>query len=58
MPLDYVSYIRSKVGKNKIFLNFVAAILCDEDGKILLQLRGDSQIGELSVALWNWVKVQ
>lgn len=43
MPLDYVSYIRSKVGKDKIFLNFAAGILCDEDGSVLLQLRGDSQ---------------
>ncbi|MXQ47908.1 NUDIX domain-containing protein [Streptococcus pneumoniae] len=43
MSQDYISYIRSKVGQDKIFLNFAAGILCDEDGKILLQLRGDSQ---------------
>lgn len=43
MPQDYISYIRSKVGQGKIFLNFAAGILCDEDGRVLLQLRGDSQ---------------
>lgn len=43
MPEDYISYTRSKVGQDKIFLNFAAGILCDEDGKVLLQLRGDSQ---------------
>lgn len=43
MPEDYISYIRSKVGQDKIFLNFSAGMLCDEDGSVLLQLRGDSQ---------------
>ncbi|MDY4510337.1 NUDIX hydrolase [Streptococcus pluranimalium] len=43
MPQDYISYIRSKVGQDKIFLNFAAGILCDEEGGVLLQLRGDSQ---------------
>ncbi|WP_242257791.1 NUDIX hydrolase [Streptococcus thoraltensis] len=43
MPQDYVSYIRSKVGQDKIFLNFAAGILCDRDGKVLLQLREDSK---------------
>ena len=41
--MDYISYIRSKVGQEKIFLNFSAGILADEDGRILLQLRGDNQ---------------
>jgi 8-oxo-dGTP diphosphatase len=41
--MDYISYIRSKVGHEKVFLNFSAGILADQDGKILLQLRGDNQ---------------
>ena len=43
LKMDYISYIRSKVGQEKIFLNFSAGILADEDGRILLQLRGDNQ---------------
>lgn len=68
MPEDYISYIRSKVGQDKIFLNFAAGILCDEDGKVLLQLRGDSQtwgviggimeLGESSTDTVKWVSRQ
>lgn len=38
---DYISYIRSKVGHDKIMLNFAGGILTDETGRILLQRRGD-----------------
>lgn len=41
MNQDYISYIRSKVGHDKIMLNFVGGILTDEAGRVLLQLRGD-----------------
>ncbi|MGT2808853.1 NUDIX domain-containing protein [Streptococcus iniae] len=43
MTEDYITYIRSKVGKEKVFLNFSAGILENEEGKVLLQLRGDNQ---------------
>lgn len=43
MRQDYISYIRSKVGQEKVFLNFSAGILKDDNGKILLQLRGDNK---------------
>ncbi len=38
--MDYIKYIRSKVGNDKIILNFSGGILCI-DGKILLQRRAD-----------------
>ena len=41
--MDYISYIRSKVGHDKVILNFAGGILADEDGRVLLQLRGDKK---------------
>ena len=41
--MDYISYIRSKVGQEKVILNFAGGILANEEGKILLQLRGDKK---------------
>ncbi|WP_303972636.1 NUDIX hydrolase [Streptococcus merionis] len=41
MTQDYISYIRSKVGHDKIILNFAGGILADENGRILLQKRSD-----------------
>lgn len=43
MPQDYISYIRSKVGHDKIILNFAGGILTNDDGKVLMQLRGDKK---------------
>ncbi|ESV53707.1 DNA mismatch repair protein MutT [Streptococcus agalactiae LMG 14747] len=43
MSQDYISYIRSKVGQDKIFLNFAGGILANQEGKVLLQLRGDKK---------------
>ena len=43
MTQDYISYIRSKVGHDKVILNFAGAILADDEGKVLLQLRGDKK---------------
>lgn len=42
--MDYVNFIRSKVGHEKIFLNFAAGILPDEFGRILLQKRADKEV--------------
>ena len=41
--MDYISYIRSKVGDDKVILNFAGGILADEEGRVLLQLRGDKK---------------
>ncbi|MEW6855327.1 DNA mismatch repair protein MutT [Streptococcus iniae] len=41
MTKDYISYFRSKVGHDKVILTFAGGILENEDGQILLQLRGD-----------------
>ena len=39
---DYISWIRSKVGHEKIILVFAGGCLFDDAGKVLLQKRGDS----------------
>lgn len=41
--MDYISYIRSKVGQDKVILNFAGGLLTDEEGHVLLQLRGDKK---------------
>ena len=43
MTRDYISYIRLKVGHDKIILTFAGGILTDKDGCVLLQLRGDKK---------------
>lgn len=43
MSQDYISYIRSKVGHDKVITNFAGGILANQDGKVLLQLRGDKK---------------
>ena len=40
---DYVSWIRSKVGHEKIILVFAGGCVFDADRKVLLQRRGDSK---------------
>ena len=39
--MDYVKYIRSLVGNNKIIMNAAACIIVNEKNEILLQHRGD-----------------
>lgn len=39
--MDYISYIRSKVGHDKIFINCVAAAIMNDEGEVLLQRRSD-----------------
>ena len=39
---DYVRWLRSKVGHEKIILVFAGGCIFDLDGKVLLQRRGDS----------------
>lgn len=41
--MDYISYIRSKVGHDKVILTFAGGILADDKGRVLLQLRGDKK---------------
>lgn len=41
MSQDYISYIRSKVGHEKVLLNFAGGVLADDEGRILLQRRSD-----------------
>ena len=41
--MDYISYIRSKVGRDKVILTFAGGILADDKGRVLLQLRGDKK---------------
>ncbi len=39
---NYIKWIRSKVGDEKIILVFSGGCVFDKDGKVLLQRRGDS----------------
>ncbi|WP_142126999.1 NUDIX hydrolase [Bacillus sp. SLBN-3] len=41
MNLDYIRYIRGKVGDDLIILNFAGGIVYNERNEILLQKRGD-----------------
>lgn len=40
MP-DYIRWIRERAGGERIFINFAAAVVTDEQGRVLLQRRGD-----------------
>ena len=40
---DYISWIRSNVGHEKIILVFAGGCIFDTDGRVLLQRRGDSK---------------
>ena len=39
---DYISWLRSKVGHEKVILVFAGGCLLNDEGKVLLQKRGDS----------------
>ena len=39
---DYIRWIRSKVGHEKIILAFAGGCIFNDQGKVLLQRRGDS----------------
>ena len=39
---NYINWIRSKIGHEKVILVFAGGCLFNEDGKVLLQKRGDS----------------
>ncbi|EGJ27552.1 NUDIX hydrolase [Streptococcus porcinus] len=43
MEKDYISFMRSKVGHDKVIMTFAGGILENEQGQILLQLRGDKK---------------
>lgn len=42
--MDYIKWIRSKVGKDKIMLNFVGGCIFNDEGKVLLQKRQDRNV--------------
>ncbi|MFC4653139.1 NUDIX domain-containing protein [Lactococcus nasutitermitis] len=41
---DYIKWLRSKVGHDKVFMNFVVALIRNEKGEVLMQQRGDSDL--------------
>ncbi len=41
--MDYIKWIRKKVGHEKIFLNFAGGCIVNEHGQILLQRRADKE---------------
>mgnify|MGYP003413501732 FL=1 len=42
--MDYIKWIRSKVGHESIFLNFAGGCIEDKNGRILLQKRKDRNV--------------
>lgn len=40
--MEYVTWIRQRVGSTRIFLNFAAAAILDADNRVLLQHRADT----------------
>ena len=42
--MDYIKWIRSKVGHKTIFLNFAGGYIEDKNGRILLQKRKDRNV--------------
>ena len=42
MKQNYISWLRSKVGHEKVILVFAGGCLFDDRGRVLLQKRGDS----------------
>ncbi|MFZ0370057.1 MAG: NUDIX hydrolase [Halobacillus sp.] len=41
--MDYITYIRSKVGKERVIMTVCGAFVMDEHNRVLLQLRADTQ---------------
>lgn len=41
--IDYIKWIRSKVGHDEIIINFSGACITNEKGEVLLQKRSDSE---------------
>ena len=41
--MDYIRFLRDKVGQDKVILNFAGGIVQDEDGRILLQKRREQE---------------
>lgn len=41
--MDYIRFLRSKVGQEKVMLNFAGGFVIDTEGRILLQKRREQQ---------------
>ena len=41
--MDYIRWLRDRVGHSQIILNFAGCAVLDADGKVLLQRRGDRE---------------
>ena len=51
--MDYIRFLRNKVGPEKVMLNFAGGIVLDDEGRILLQKRREQkawgfQVGHLN----------
>lgn len=44
MKPDYITWLRSKVGHDKVILAVSLALIIDEQGRVLMQQRGDSKL--------------
>lgn len=51
--MDYIRFLRSKVGQEKVMLNFAGGIVIDEEGRILLQKRREQQAWGFPAGHWK-----
>ena len=55
---DYIRWIRSKVGHEKIILTFAGGCIFNDQGEVLLQRRGDSINGDFPAGQLNREKLR
>ena len=53
---NYIQWLRSKVGHEKIILIFAGGCVINDKGEVLLQKRADSNKWVFPVVQSNWVK--
>nr|WP_258166341.1 hypothetical protein [Paenibacillus sp. PCH8] len=52
--MDYIKWIRSKVGSEMIILNFAGAIIVNEAGQYCCNVEEINMLGAFQEELWNW----
>lgn len=51
--MDYIKWIRSKVGTEMIILNFAGAIVLNEEGQICFNGEEIKMLGDFQEELWS-----
>lgn len=55
--MDYIRYLRSMVGQQRVIMTVSGVFVLDEQDRILLQLRSDTNSWGIPGALWKWTKL-